>query len=121
METPIILDVLVVVKLLPTLKHIINVNSPPKKFIMNVPESDARASFSLSFFLFFLGARLLMSFHGNSYPFDHFHSAANQVYIIDRKTPASFNFQGIVFIIIYEFKWVIHCDSTSPDTIWLKL
>ncbi len=59
-----ILDALVVVKLLPTLKHVINVNNQ-KSFhrIMNVPESDARVS---SFY--FLGAGLLMSFHGHSCP-----------------------------------------------------
>ncbi len=38
METQRILDALVVGKLLPTLKYVINVNSQ-KKFIMNVPES----------------------------------------------------------------------------------
>ncbi len=71
-----ILDVLVVVRLLLTLKHVINVNSQ-KKFIMNVPESDARASFPLSLSFIFLGTGLLMSFHGNSCTFDHFHLAAN--------------------------------------------
>ncbi len=46
-------DALLVVKLLPTLKHVINVNSQ-KKFhrVMNVPESDAWF-FILGFFSFF--------------------------------------------------------------------
>ncbi len=58
-----ILDVLVVVKLFQTLKHVINVNS--QKSFTGL-WSDARASLSL--FFFFFGAGLLMSFHRHICP-----------------------------------------------------
>ncbi len=55
-----ILDALVMVKLLPTLKQVINVNNQKKFYrFMNVPESDAQASslFIFFFYLFFLSRR----------------------------------------------------------------
>ncbi len=63
-----ILDALVVVKLLPILKHIIN---HPKKFhrIMNVAYLKVMHRLHFHYlFIFFLGAGLLMSFHGHSCP-----------------------------------------------------
>ncbi len=65
-----ILDVFVVVKLLPILKHFINLNTENKFHrIMNVAylKVTQRALFS-SCFVYFLGGGLLMSFHRHSCP-----------------------------------------------------
>ncbi len=66
-----ILDALVVVKLFPTLKHVINLKTQ-KSFIglwMSLSESDARNRvFIFFFFFFFLGSGFLMSFHRHSCP-----------------------------------------------------
>ncbi len=64
-----ILDALLVVKLF---KHIINLNTQKGFkglwfYECSLPESDARASFSY-IYIYFLGAGLLMSFHGLSCP-----------------------------------------------------
>ncbi len=60
-----ILYALLGVKLLPTLKHVFNINAIAKKSFTGLG-IDARASFSPFSFFFSFSARLLMSFHGYS-------------------------------------------------------
>ncbi len=66
-----ILDELVVVKLLPTLKHVINLKKVSQDYECSLPESDTRPSYSS--FLNFLSSGFLCLFTGIvSINYDHF-------------------------------------------------
>ncbi len=119
METQRILDALVVVKLLPTLKHVINIKSQKKVYYECV--WNWCTGFVFTFFFFSsLGAGLLISFHGNSCPFDHFHSAANMRSEWSRARMREWCFlmpRGLVHVAGSERCVLSHLDSPPSQTI----